>query len=377
MSNTTLRLITDQPTSALEQIQRQLGPEAIVLSVRRLPAHGVARLWQKNGPIEILAGVPDQTRSGERQKPSFAGPGDASPVAASCASSRWQSVARLQALGLLPAYAARLQRRLDALYPLAPATPEAEWEAVRAALTGFWPASRELSNPAFPGCPDASGGILPGERTGRKDVAPARAGLEGCATPPGALQNRLAARTHVFVGPPGSGKTTALCKWLTLAVLSEEHSARVWRLNGTSANTAEFLTVHCEMLDVPIERFWSQVDTPADLHFIDLPGAQMDDARALADLRRQLSELPSPEVHLVLNSAYETEVLLDQCHAFAGLKPSDLILTHCDEKLRPVKLWNLVLGTNYMIRFLSTGQKIPGGFHNGAPDLLFPSEITQ
>ena len=36
-------------------------------------------------------------------------------------------------------------------------------------------------------------------------------------------------QTHVFVGPPGSGKTTVLCKWLTLAVLTEGRFAFVVR----------------------------------------------------------------------------------------------------------------------------------------------------
>ena len=67
------------------------------------------------------------------------------------------------------------------------------------------------------------------------------------------------ARPHVFIGPPGSGKTTALCKWLTLAALLEERAARVWRLDGATANTADFLAIHCEMLGVPLERFWMKI----------------------------------------------------------------------------------------------------------------------
>jgi flagellar biosynthesis GTPase FlhF len=164
---------------------------------------------------------------------------------------------------------------------------------------------------------------------------------------------------------------------LTLAVLTEERSARVWRLNGAGANTAEFLSMHCEMLDVPIDRFWSQTRTPANLHFIDLPGVETDDPRALSALRNELSALPSPEIHLVLNAAYETETLLKQCRVFGALQPADLILTHLDEETRRVKLWNLVFGTNCTILFLSAGQKIPGEFHRAAPKLLFPSETSQ
>ncbi|HVY69364.1 MAG TPA: hypothetical protein VHH73_05515 [Verrucomicrobiae bacterium] len=43
---------------AIEQIKAKLGPSAVVLNVRQLPANGLARLWQK-GRIEVTAGVPE------------------------------------------------------------------------------------------------------------------------------------------------------------------------------------------------------------------------------------------------------------------------------------------------------------------------------
>jgi flagellar biosynthesis protein FlhF len=329
-----VRFIAANPKSALEHIHRQLGPDAVVLSVRRLPTQGFARLWQRNLRVEILAGVPDKTSAPDVRKRSLAGTGAARRSAPGNSPHLWQSVAWLEAEGLLPAAVARLQAHLDALHPSPPASFEDEWEAVRAALAGFWLPPRPV--PAGP-----------------------------------------AARTHVFVGPPGAGKTTVLCKWLTLAVLTEERSACVWRLDGAQANTAELLTVHCEMLGVPVERFWSEPALPADLHFVDLPGVEAIDARALNELRSQLSVLPCPEIHLVLNAAYHTEALLAHYHAFAALEPTDLILTHLDEETHRVRLWNLIFGTNCTIRFLSAGQKIPGEFRPAGPDLLFPPEVSQ
>jgi flagellar biosynthesis protein FlhF len=327
-----VQFIADDPKSALEQIHHQLGPDAVVLSVRPLPAQGLARLWQKHGRVEILAGVPEETPAPGMSKRAPVGTALAGRKTSARSLRRWPSVAWLETQGLLPECAARLQAHLDTVHARPPAAVEDEFDAVRAALAVFW--SR------------------------RSPVA-----------------NETRAFTHVFVGPPGAGKTTVLCKWLTLAVLTEERTAGVWRLDGVNANMAELLTVHCEMLGVPVARFWSEPATPADFHFVDLPGVEAGDARALDSLLGQLSALPCPEIHLVLNAAYQPEALLAQYRAFAPLHPADLILTHLDEVTRRISLWNLVFGTNCTIRFLSAGQKIPGEFRPAVPDLLFPTEL--
>jgi len=179
----------------------------------------------------------------------------------------------------------------------------------------------------------------------------------------------------VFVGPPGSGKTTVLCKWLTLAVLAENQKVRVWRLDGDTANTAEFLTLHGEMIGVAVERYWRAEEEPADLSLVDLPGVETANSNAISALRAQVSALPRPHIHLVLNAASETAILFEQFHAFAPLVPEDVIFTHLDEERRRVKLWNFVLGTNCPLSFLSAGQKIPGEFRRAETALLFPHEI--
>lgn len=330
--------IAESADAALAQIHAQLGPDAVVVSVRRLPAYGISRLWHHTGNIEVVACVPEEA---PRRKQHTVPPGEdvyvpfgekVVPVEPPTPSPRrWRSVAWLESLGLLPAFADQLEQTVSARHgEEPPPMPIAEWSAVRDVLADFWrPARQEM------------------EATGRP---------------------------HVFVGPPGSGKTTVLCKWMTLAVLAENQSVRAWRLDGETANTAEFLSLHGEMIGVPVDRFWSAPDRPADLFFVDLPGVETHNAAALSALRIQVGALPQPHVHLVLNAATETSILFEQLHAFAALQPEDLIFTHLDEERRRVKLWNFVLGTNCSLSFLSAGQKIPGEFHRAESALLFPCE---
>jgi flagellar biosynthesis protein FlhF len=330
--------VANSADAALAQIHEQLGPDAVVVSVRRLPAYGISRLWHHTGNIEVVACVDEEkphhkthnVPPGEDAYVPFADKVEPVPPP-SPTLRRWRSITWLESLGLLPAFADLLENKVVTQHgDEPPPMPIAEWSAVRDVLAGFW--------------------------------HPARQVMEGTGRP------------HVFVGPPGSGKTTVLCKWMTAAVLGEDHQVQVWRLDGDTANTSEFLTLHCEMIGVPVHRFWSAPETPADLYFVDLPGVEAHNALALSALRIQAGSLPEPHVHLVLNAACETSILLEQFHAYAALAPEDVIFTHLDEERRRVKLWNFVLGTNCSLSFLSAGQKIPGEFHRAETALLFPRE---
>jgi len=59
---------------------------------------------------------------------------------------------------------------------------------------------------------------------------------------------------------------------------------------------------------------------------------------------------------------YELPLLLAQARVFSLLPVDDLILTHLDEEPRWGKIWNVVLGTNCPVRFLSAAQNVPEEF---------------
>jgi len=147
-----LRFIADNPNEALAQIHARLGPEAVVLSVRRVPVEGLARLWQRNGRVELLAGIPDPTPDHFHSvtQPTCA---DDNPFTeAAIALGRWQTVAWLEAMGLLPEHAVRLQSHLNAVHGESrPTSLDEEWAIVSAMLASFWTTAPRLEDGGAPG----------------------------------------------------------------------------------------------------------------------------------------------------------------------------------------------------------------------------------
>ena len=331
---------------AFARIQSQMGPDAVVLNVRQLPVTGIARLWKKPH-IEVLACPPGLFRTSGSDEESQASPttrlqetpvpvapGFPSDPAALFAApavsgrpSRWKVAPLLASAGFLPLVSQRLLDDLELHHgEAAPSTLNEEIALLRETLRQHW---------------------MVGDPVQRS-------------------------RPQVLVGPPGSGKTTLLCKWLTKIVLMEGQSARVYRMDGATANSGETLDIHAEILGVPVTRGepGNENSSSGGWRFVDVPGVDGRDQAAIGELRRSLDKISGAEVHLVLNGAYEVSVLLAQIRAFSTLPISGLMVTHLDEEARWAKLWNLVLSGPFSLRFMSAGKHIPGEFMEAGPDRL-------
>ena len=344
--------MADSSVDAIAQIRAQLGPDAVVLSVKQLPAAGIGRLWQRPR-IEVVACIPDapqaqveddplseikrqlaELRQQLDQRPATWGnrQPEVVPGTHTFAPAIPPTVVQiLEKIGILPLYIQQVLELLRQANPSqAPQTLPQEIEAVCSALKRIW-----------------------------------------------RVRNDSGTNVHVFIGPPGTGKTTCLCKWLAKSVLLENRRARVWRLDGAGTNAAESLSVYCEILGVPVDRFRSEDEhlDPSELLFVDLPGVNWKDAESVETLKRQIGELPAGHVHLVLNAAYEIPVLIAQARAFSSYPIFDVVLTHLDEEGRWGKLWNLVLGTNYSLGWMSSGQNIPGDFYAASAQMLFDRQF--
>jgi flagellar biosynthesis protein FlhF len=327
---------------AVAQIRARLGPDAVVLNVRPLKAQGLARLWHKP-MIEVVAYRPEPPAA-------VPPPSATAPVNEALAvfrqeldemkqqvdvnNSGWRVAALLQKTGVLPLHTQHILDNLKSAHgDLPPSSLAEEIALARAQLAHDWRAPYAIGPHS----------------------------------------------THVLIGPAGSGKSTVLCKWLTQAALLEGRLARVWRLDGATANTAEFVSVHGEALGAEVERCWTSDgrELAEDIGFMDLPGVDWRHAPAIRELAGQLARLGSPHIHLVLNGAYDIHVLLAQARAFSVLPLEDLIISHLDEEPHWGKIWNLALGAGLPIRHLSAGSNIPGEFWEASAERILSRQFPR
>src|SRR5580658_6685079 len=63
-------LVADNPKDALAQVHERLGPDAVIVSVRKLRPEGVSWLWQGSRKIEVTACVPEKPQEPINRTPS-------------------------------------------------------------------------------------------------------------------------------------------------------------------------------------------------------------------------------------------------------------------------------------------------------------------
>lgn len=177
-----------------------------------------------------------------------------------------------------------------------------------------------------------------------------------------AIQRRSLGNRVAFIGSPGVGKTTALCKWLASEVFVRGKRSAVLKLDLERANPGDALAVFCEALGVPCARSIPDVPTlgPDESLFIDVPGIVPGGDDDVAPLTEALGPLFVTSRVIVINAAYDPE-LIKRAFAFAGRAGcTHVVFSHLDELTQWGKLWEFLLDHQLTPLFLGTGPNIAG-----------------
>ena len=182
-----------------------------------------------------------------------------------------------------------------------------------------------------------------------------------------------------FFGTAGTGKTTALCKRLVADIFYRGRRARVLKLDLFRPSPNDGLAAFCEAMNVPLVRDASDVCSKENHEtlYIDFPGISADCRSDIEEISFALDRLPVADRVLVVNAAYDSQ-LIKRAYAFGEeLNATHVVFTHLDELIHWGKLWEFVLGQRLQPLFLSAGQNLAGDFSeqvfDSVLDRTFPS----
>ena len=131
-----------------------------------------------------------------------------------------------------------------------------------------------------------------------------------------------------FLGSPGAGKTTALCKWLATEVFVRQRPGVVLKLDLDRANPGDALAVFCEALGVPCARSVHDVPAlqPGKSLLVNVPGV----------IPGRDSEVPgggsarplfTTARVLVINAAYDVALIKRAYHFAASASCTHVVFT--------------------------------------------------
>jgi flagellar biosynthesis protein FlhF len=166
-----------------------------------------------------------------------------------------------------------------------------------------------------------------------------------------------------FLGSPGVGRTTALCKWLAGEVYRRARHGLVMRAEFDRPNPAGHLAVFCEALGVPLIHGPGPLPTAVDgggFLYVDLPGLSIRHPAKNRAIGRYLDAEKIDGRILVLNAAYDHATLRQADVAGRDLGATHVVFTHLDELDHWGKLWDHVIDGGLTPLFLSTGPSLTG-----------------
>ena len=359
------KFIVKSAEEAAAVIREKLGETAQVISVRQVEGEGLAR-FLKSPKLEIIAQIPNE----ESQS---------LPSPASEATDQLQTQAEADEDYLAQESSQRRKppRARKARSPQEPKREDADFvpESLVRAMFKNLPTGRLWTILSKAGIPSeflAQFGERPESRQLNeqplqtaishfamlmRDRAPSRSL---------ALSNRVA-----FFGSPGTGSTTALCKQLASDIFLRGRQACVMKLEAEEPNSSEGLSMFCEALGVQLLRTRGELkklDENTNLYF-DIPGMVLT-GKNVRHLQKTFDELGIESRVLVVNAAYERQLIQEAYTRAGSLGATHVVFTHVDEIPRCGKLWEFVLDDGLVPLFASTGQNIAADFDRHIIDLL-------
>jgi flagellar biosynthesis protein FlhF len=186
------------------------------------------------------------------------------------------------------------------------------------------------------------------------------------------------AKVVAIVGPTGVGKTTTTAKLAAIYSIMKGHDVGLVSIDAYRIAAFEQLKTYADIINLPIKLATSPqeareaVDSFKDkeIIFVDTVGRSPTHQVHMAELKAYVSSIRPDEVHLALTSTTKYQDLLKVIDEYGELSVTNLIFTKVDETTSLDSLVNIAYTTRYPISYFGTGQDVPDDIEPASIDRI-------
>ncbi|WP_413558700.1 flagellar biosynthesis protein FlhF [Bdellovibrio sp. HCB209] len=192
-------------------------------------------------------------------------------------------------------------------------------------------------------------------------------------------QNPTAGKIHCFVGPAGSGKTSALIKMASHMVVRERKKVAIFTTDTFKVGAADQMKIYAQILNVPFSVIRSQNDwqnlmrylANVDCVLVDFAGLSLKNSEEINLLRSLLPpQALNANIHLTMSTNTKDADAIELGRRYSVLGYKDVVFTALDESTQHGTIYNFMKRFDIPLHSFGIGSRVPEDFEFATKERL-------